>query len=72
MLLLGRYYSQFLAVNECVYRHRHLYDYIAIIDRDEFIQVHSAAEPRQANLTAVLHAALDGTNHASASMFTGR
>lgn len=70
--VLGRYYSQNIAVNECVYRHRHLYDFIAVIDRDEFIKVQSAEEPKQANLTAILRAALDGTKHASASMFTGR
>jgi hypothetical protein len=29
-----KYYGQHMLLSECIYRHRHVYEFIAIIDRD--------------------------------------
>ena len=66
-----RYYSQKLALNECVFRHRQMYDYIAVIDRDEFIYVKDKPL-KHVDLPAILHSIIGGTPFASVGMFTAR
>ena len=66
-----RYYSQILALNECVFRQRQMYDFIAVIDRDEFISVRGKAL-KDVDLTAMLHSIVDGTPFASVGLFAGR
>ena len=66
-----RYYAQNMALNECVFRHRQMYDFIAVIDRDEFIYVADIA-PKDVDLPAMLHTLIDGTPFASVGMFAAR
>ena len=66
-----RYYSQKLALNECVFRHRQVYDFIAVIDRDEFIYVKDQPLKR-VDLPALLRSIIDDTPFASVGMFTAR
>ena len=59
---------QLTIINECVWRHRQLYDFIVYIDRDEFIQVVGKSH-KDVDLASMLHAHLDGTKFASASLY---
>lgn len=61
--------AQFIVINECIWRHRQTYNFLAYIDRDEFIHVQNR-QRRDVDLAGMLHAHLDGTNFASASLFT--
>ena len=58
---------QFIIINECIWRNRRAYEFLAYIDRDEFIHV-NGLERKDVDLAAILHEHLDSTNFASASL----
>eukprot|EP00884_Botryococcus_braunii_P001450 jgi/Botrbrau1/11305/Bobra.0038s0067.2 len=58
------YHAQRLIYNDCIYRHRHLYDFIVVMDSDEFIYFHP-----EANYTETLRGwMLRNTNEDSAGL----
>ena len=48
------YYGQWLIYNDCVFRWRHIYEYIVFLDRDEFLHFpqHKHSQVRIACLTS--------------------
>ncbi|BDA44592.1 hypothetical protein COCOBI_06-0680 [Coccomyxa sp. Obi] len=63
------YYGQLMLLNECLYRHRQMYEYLIFLDRDEFLHFVDTP-PTAVNLAWEFHSRLADTLYTSLVFMT--